>query len=179
MNEKNRLSAGGMIKKSGMMAVVCLAVSGLFLAGCAKVPEKLISPTLKIEPVMENNKPMYKMMLSAGIQNENNDVAFVNVKGTLFFTDPGKSDTRVFTVPFELPVILPFDTGIIELEKSYTEGEIMPLLRALGSNREKLANDKVLERSFTDARAIGFELNGYEKMNILDVLKEKMNEKNR
>jgi hypothetical protein len=163
------------LMKFAKTAVVSIVASGLIFAGCAKIPDKLVTPTLKIEPLVKDNKEMYKMMLSTGIQNENSDVAILNVKGTIFFSDTG---SRVLTVPFTIPVVLPFDTGIIEIEKTYAENEIMPLVTLLGSDKEKLLNDKVLERSFMDDKTIGFKLTGFEKKNILVVLKEKLNEKN-
>jgi hypothetical protein len=163
------------LMKFAKTAVSSIVVSGLIFAGCAKMPDKLVTPTLKIEPVVKDNKELYKMMLSTGIQNENSEVAFLNVKGTIFFSDTG---SRILTVPFTIPVVLPFDTGIIEIEKTYAENEIMPLVTLLGSDKEKLLNDKALERSFMDDKTIGFELTGFEKKNILDMLKEKLNEKN-
>ena len=156
-------------------ALIPVLMGALVLSGCAKMPEKLVSPTMKIEPVVKDNKELYKLMVSTGIQNENSDTAFVDMKGSVVFLD-GK--TRVLAIPFTLPVILPFDTGIIEAEKTYTESEIMPLVTLFGSDKEKLMNEKVLERSFIDEKNITFELTEYGKKNILDLLKDKVNEKN-
>lgn len=164
-----------MIIKSMKMALTVILGSALVCIGCAKIPEKLVSPTLKIDPVVKDNKELYKLMVSTGIQNENNDTAFINMSGLIVFKDGGN---RVMTVPFNLPIVLPFDTGIIEAEKTCTESEIMPLVVLLGSDKEKLLNEKGLERSFIDEKIIGLELAGYEKKSILNVLKEKVNEKN-
>jgi hypothetical protein len=164
-----------MIMKSIKMTLIVILGSGLVCIGCAKMPEKLVSPTLKIEPVVQENKELFKLSLNTGIQNENSDTAFINMKGLIVFNDAG---TRVLTVPFNLPIVLPFDTGIIEAEKTYTESEIMPLVLLLGSDKEKLLGEKVLERSFIDEKNISLELTGCEKKNILMVLKEKLNEKN-
>ncbi len=161
--------------KSVKTALIVLLGSGIVFIGCAKMPEKLVSPTLKIEPVIKDNKELFKLSLNTGIQNENSDTAFINMEGTIVFTDAGK---RVLTIPFKLPIVLPFDTGIIEVEKTCTESEITPLLVLLGSDKEKLMNDKALERSFIDEKNISFDLTGCEKKNILDVLKDKVNEKN-
>lgn len=170
---------GTMVMKNLAKFFLCAAAAaGLLLSGCARIPEKLISPTLKIEPAVENNASAYKLMLSTGIQNENSDTVFLNMNGVIFFKGPGKSGDRIFSVPFELPVVLPFDTGIIEIEKTYPEAEIIPLIRLLGSDQDRLAADRSLERSFGDDKTIGFELTGYEKKDILDVLKDKVNEKN-
>ncbi len=164
-----------MIMKNIQTALIAILGTGVVFIGCAKMPEKLVSPTLKIEPVIQDNKELFKLSLSTGIQNENSDTAFVDMKGLIVFKD-GK--TRVLTVPFHLPIVLPFDTGIIEAEKTFTESEVMPLVVLLGSDREKLLNEKVLERSFIDEKNIGLELTGCEKKNILDVLKDKVNENN-
>jgi hypothetical protein len=161
--------------KFGKLTVLGLGASGLIFIGCAKMPDKLVTPALKIETVMKDNREMYKMMLSAGIQNENSDVVLLNVKGTIFFSEAG---SRILMLPFTIPVVLPFDTGIIEIEKVYTENEIMPLAALLGSDKEKLQKEKVIERSFVDDKNIGFELTGYEKKNILNILRDKLNEKN-
>jgi hypothetical protein len=162
----------------GFRAVIVILSSCLIVTGCAKLPDKLVTPTLKIETAMKDNQPVYKLLVNTGIQNENSDTALINVKGNIFFLDAGKAEKKVMTIPFELPIILPFDTGIIELEKTYTEKEIEPLLALMGSNKDKLQSDKNLERSFVDDKNIGFELTAYGKKNILDVLREKVNEKN-
>jgi hypothetical protein len=157
---------------------VCVLASLVFMTGCAKVPDKLVSPTLKIEMVVADNKEVFKLTLSTGIQNENSDVALTALKGRIVFYDSGKKGAPVMSLPFELPVILPFETGIIEIEKTYTENEIMPLVMAMGSDKEKLLADRGLERTFMDDKGIGLELISYNKEDILDILKGKLNEKN-
>lgn len=165
-----------MVSHSTRSVFIALCVFSLAFIGCAKVPEKLVSPTLKIEPVIKDGKELFRLMVSTGIQNENSSTAFLNMKGTICFKDEGSC---VLSVPFQLPVILPFDTGIIEVDKTYPENEIMPLIILLGSDKEKLINEKVLERSYIEEKNIGLTISGYEKKNILDLLKEKVNEKNR
>ena len=150
----------------------------LAFAGCAKIPDKLITPTLSIEPLVREGREVFMLSLSAGIQNENSGIAFLDMKGNVVFTDPAASRARVMAVPFEIPVILPFETGIIEIEKSYSEEEIMPLVTLLGSDKEKLVHEKILERAFIEKDRIGLELAGYQKKNIVDLLKDKVYEKN-
>lgn len=162
-----------MVMRRGI-ALSALIVIALNLAGCAKVPDKLITPTLSIETKGGED---YTLSLSAGIQNENSDIAFLNVKGYVVFYDPDSSGATVLAVPFELPVILPFDTGIIEVQKAYSEKEIMPLVNLMGSDREKLLNEKSMERTFIEKNKIGLELSGYQKKKILDLLKDKIHEK--
>ncbi len=170
-----RMKTLGMIMDNLKRALIAILLVSAGVIGCAKMPEKLVSPTFKIEPVIKDNRELFKLTLNTGLQNENSDTAFLDMKGLIVFKD---ADKRILAIPFRLPVILPFDTGIIEAEKTCTESEIMPLVVLFGSDREKLMNDKVLDRSFIDEKNIGFELTGYEKKNILDLLKEKVNEKN-
>jgi hypothetical protein len=156
-------------------AMVGLMVIALYLTGCAKVPDTLITPNLSIET---RNGEEYTLSLSAGLQNENSDIAFLNMKGDVIFYDPDRSGDTVLAVPFELPVVLPFDTGIIEVQKTYSEKEIMPLVNLMGSDREKLLSEKILERTFIEKNKIGLELSEYQKKKILDLLKDKIHEKN-
>lgn len=166
-------------KRITIVAVIVIMASGVILAGCAKLPDKLVSPTLKIESAVKDNKEAYKLMLSTGLQNENSDTALLNVKGNIVFSDNESSGTSILSIPFEIPVILPFDTGIIEIEKFYTEAEIMPLVNIMGADKEKLQTEKGLERSLTDDKNVALELKDYQKKDILDLLKEKVNEKNK
>ncbi|MBN2160641.1 MAG: hypothetical protein JW807_14730 [Spirochaetes bacterium] len=165
-------------KRITIVTVISIMASCVIELSCAKLPEKLISPTLKIETSVKDNKEAYKLMLSTGLHNENSDTALVDVKGNIVFTDPADSGGRVLSFPFELPVILPFDTGIIEIEKLFSEEEIMPLVNLMGADKEKLQNDGGLERSLTDDKNVALELTDYQKKSILDLLKEKVNEKN-
>jgi len=161
------------LKASAVVLAVCLAATG-----CAKLPEKLVSPMLKIEPALVDNREMYRLTLNTGLQNENNSTALLDVKGSVYFKAAGSKSPRVMTLPFVVPVILPFDTGLIDIEKTFAENEIMPLVKLLGSDREKLQSEKLLERTFMDDSTIGFEINGYAKKDIIDLLKERLNEKN-
>jgi hypothetical protein len=159
---------------ASVVFAVCLAA-----VGCAKMPEKLVTPTLRIEPAVVDNKEAYKLELNTGLQNENSGTALLNVKGAVFFKDAGSASHRVMTLPFEIPAILPFDTGLISIEKTFSESEIMPLVNLLGSDKEKLSADKALERAFTDDATLGFEITGYQKKDIIELLKERLNEKNK
>ena len=159
-------------------AAMCALLSACLLAaGCAKIPDKLISPIVKIEQAIKDNTEHYILRFNAGIQNENSSTALMNVTGAVSFVDPDGS-TMIMSIPFELPVILPLETGIIELTKTYPENEIMPLVILLGSDKEKLLKDKGVERSFFDDKIVKLEISGYKKDDIRDVLKDKLNEKN-
>ncbi len=146
-------------------------IAGIFFIGCIKVPDKLTSPTIKIEPVIKNNKEFYTMRLSAGISNENSDVVLMDVKGAVIFHDPNIEGQRI-SLPFELSAIFPFETGALEITKVYSETDIMPLLALLGTDKEKIVNNKGMERSLLDDRKVMLEITGYKKVNVLDALKK-------
>jgi hypothetical protein len=160
------------MKAAAVVLAVCLAATG-----CAKLPGKLVSPALKIEPAVVNNTEAYRLILNTGLKNENSNTALLDVKGIVFFLKDGSKSDRVLTLPFVVPVILPFDTGLIDIEKTFTEKEIVPLVKLLGSDMEKLKSEKVLDHMFMEDKSIGFEITGYAKKDIIDLLKEHVNEK--
>ena len=159
-----------MVKKGTWIAAVIALALGA--GGCAKTPEKLISPMLKIEPVVKDGKEAYRVMVSAGIQNENGDTAFLNVKGSVGFRNP-ENGTAVMTLPFSIPVILPYDTGVIEIDTTMEEPAVMPLVHLLGSDKEKLNTEKGLERTTLDEKIAMLAIDHCEKKNILKLLKER------
>jgi hypothetical protein len=148
----------------------------LLVAGCVKIPDKLESPVIKIEPVIQDNKEVYRLRFSAGIQNDNSSTALLDVKGAVSFVDP-EGGNRILSIPFEIPAILPFETGVIESAMVYPENEIMPLVNLLGSDREKLMKNKGLERSFFDDKIVKMKISDYRTEGILTLLGNKLNEK--
>jgi hypothetical protein len=148
----------------------------LLVAGCLKIPDKLISPMIKIEPVIQDNKEEYRLRFSAGIQNDNGSTALLDVKGAVLFVDP-EGGNRILSVPFEISAILPFETGVIESARIYPENEIMPLVNLLGSDREKLMKNKALERSFFDDKIVKVKISDYRTEGIISLLRNRFNEK--
>ena len=165
------------LKFHTMLTTGILSACLIFL-GCAKIPDKLLSPTIKIEPVIKDNKEVYNLKLNAGILNDNSDIALMDVRGAVVLYDPASKETQRITFPFEIPMILPFETGVIEIQKVYSENEIMPIVTLLGSDKEKLINDKGMERSILDDKKVKLDISGYKKESILDILKRKPDEKN-
>jgi len=161
------------------MLTVWMLSACLIFSGCAKIPDKLLSPTIKIEPMIKDNKEVYNLKLNAGIQNDNSDTALMDVRGAVVLYDPASKETQRITFQFEIPLILPFETGVIEIQNVYSENEIMPIVILLGSDKEKLINDKGMERSILDDKKVKLDISGYKKESILDILKRKPDEKNR
>ena len=168
-----------MTMKFFTMLTVWMLSACLIFSGCAKIPDKLLSPTIKIEPMIKDNKEVYNLKLNAGIQNDNSDIALRDVRGAVVLYDPASKETQRITFQFEIPLILPFETGVIEIQNVYSENEIMPIVILLGSDKEKLINDKGMERSILDDKKVKLDISGYKKESILDILKRKPDEKNR
>ena len=157
--------------------ILILLCAFLIMAGCTKIPEKLMSATVRIEQTIKDNKELYSLKLNGGIQNENSDIALMNVRGTIVFYNSGSGNATIMALPFTLPAVLPFETGVVEITKTYSENEIMPLVTLLGSDKEKLITDKGLERTLSDDKKVRLEISGYKKEKILDLIERKVNEK--
>jgi len=140
--------------------------------GCAKTPEKIVSPSIKIDINIVENKEVYILSFSGGIRNENNDVAFEKVKGEVRLID---GDGRaVCAIPFEVPVILPLDTGVLDLRIDKNETEIGPILSLLNVNRETLQEERTSSGNFIDEKNIELDDLIYKKRDVVELLEEKV-----
>jgi len=113
------------------------------------------------------------LKFSGGIKNENNETVFTGVKGTIAFIEP-ESGKQVLSLPFSLPVILPFDTGVIDIKKEYSEQEITPLIALLGLNKTELIKEKSTSSMFIDEKKVKIATLDYTKKNIISIIKEKV-----
>lgn len=172
-----------------------LIITAAVLIGCAKVPDSVENPVMKIDYAILNNAEQYTVTLSAGVTNENPAVAFRNVRGNIDIAEP--AGTGIFSrlgnllpwskravvrkFSFEIPVILPFQTGSIRVEETLTEEQMKPVMELLNIRKESLT---------ADTKGEGFSLNiedkyitlhftSLEKRNIHKLLKEKLDEKNK
>src|SRR5208337_4253465 len=143
--------------KFNTLIIIWTLTAGIIFTGCIKIPDKLMTPTIKIEPIIKDNKEFYSMKLSAGISNENSDIVLMDVKGVVVFYDQNGESQRII-LPFKLSAIFPFETGMIEINKVYSESEIMPLVILLGSDKEKILNEKGMERSLLDDKKATLEI---------------------
>lgn len=149
----------------------CPVVVTLFilLASCAPVPEAPVSPSLEIERTEENGREIYHFVFTAGIRNENNDTLFSDVSGRIVVTGGGKNE--LFTVPFSLPLILPFDTAIVENSFTRDADDARPILDAFDVDRERLSREKRISGIFIDESGVRIEGLKLTKKNILSHLK--------
>ena len=146
----------------------------LALAGCAKLPERIESPGLKIDYVVEDKNESFALRFSGGIKNQNPDTAFVDYKGQALFLDPAKKGEAVKVLDFTLPAVLPFDASIIDIKMVMKQDEILPIMKLLNIDLEKLKKDKSIEKFDIDERYIGLRYLSSKSMCITDLLKEKV-----
>ncbi|PKL38007.1 MAG: hypothetical protein CVV44_12625 [Spirochaetae bacterium HGW-Spirochaetae-1] len=159
-------------KNTAFLSGALFALVVLFFTGCTVKPENVASPSVKIDFAIQDNKEVYTVHFSGGIRNENNSVAFLNMKGTIRLIDP-ETKKAVDSFPFEVPVILPFDTGILDLQVVRTDAEIGPLLDLLKINREQLVSEGSSSGNFIEENDLVLTDLGYEKKNIITLLQEK------
>ncbi len=160
------------------LSVFIIFTAILFMPGCNKIPEKIQSPSIKIDLTENDNGKKYTVRFSGGIKNENSDTAFIGYKGNVVLADPSKDDKAVDSLSFSFPVILPFDSGIINIKAERSEEEVMQILELLNLSREKLIAEKSVERFNIDEKFIKLDTVTYKTRGIVKLLKDRLNEKN-
>ena len=155
-----------------------LFLSVVTAIGCAKKPDKIKSPSLKIDIILEGNKEEYVVKFTGGILNENSSVALKDIKGAIDFVDPDKGSETVASIPFELDIILPMSMGIVDLEKKFDENGIKPIIELFNLDREELVKNRGSEGIFIDDKYMRLDIASYKKEDIVTLLKGKIDEKN-
>jgi hypothetical protein len=168
-----------------------VVLASTLFAGCAKVPDTLHSPTVKISIDIVDNKEVYTLKFTGGIKNENSGYVLKNIRGTVVFKEAEKSSglfsrikklvpfigqPGVSAIPFEIGIIPPFEMGIIDFEKGFTEKEIIPLADLLMINRDDLVKNRVADDVNVDNKNLSLSIDSFSKVNILNLLKEKVHE---
>lgn len=150
--------------------LLCAAV--LIFSSCAKIPQEVVSPAISVKAVKGGEAEMVNLNFTGGIKNENDSTVFLNVKGEIAVMD--RSSNVLLTVPFELPSVLPFETGIIQEELSGTKEKIAPLLNEAGIDTEKFFKTGESENFFPDDNKIVLKKLSLEKKGIVEILEEKV-----
>lgn len=151
---------------------ITIILAGLALiTSCAKTPEKILSPSVKAEVIQAEDKN-FAIYFTGGIKNENDSTAFINVEGTaLLLNDSGE---KLLTVPFKIPAVLPFETGVIK-EKIDIKGETAEKVFAMLSvSPEKLGTPDEPGNRFIEDRNIRLDSIKFEKKDIVKLLGEKV-----
>lgn len=151
--------------------VVCGAAV-LLLSSCAKIPEEVVSPALSLKAVKGDESNMVSINFTGGLKNVNDSTVFLNVKGEVAVIDSEKN--ILLKIPFTLPSILPFETGIIQTEISMKSGEVAPLFTEFGVDAEKFIKSGESQNFFPDEGKIILKKLSLEKRGIVEILEGKV-----
>ncbi len=157
-----------------MKRYILIALVLTVITGCAKVPDEVLSPSIRVESTVTEDREVYTLNFSGGIPNENKDVVLSNVKGDVVLFDPAQKNGRSVRLSFEIPVILPFDTGIIDIHRDFSEKEILSLVDILNIDREEFFENRGIDNLYIDEKNIVLDDLDYRKENIITVLKRKV-----
>jgi len=149
----------------------------LFIAGCAQMPGEIMSPSMKIDIIIENNTEKYLVQFSGGIRNSNDNTCFTDCRGSVVLKDP-ETGTDVLSLAFDLPIVFPLSTGIVEIRETVEQDRIMPVLDLLEIDRESLLKERTSSTVFIDRDKAGLEIDSCSKKDIIEVLKGRTDEKN-
>ena len=150
----------------------------LMLSACTKVPKKVEFPTAVVGIELKDTYELYSFRLKGAIENENSDVALVDFKATIYFIDPGAKGVPVGSIPVEIPIILPFEKANIDLEQKGKDTAMLPIIGLVGINKEELSSQMPTTYKI-DERYIVIGDVSFKKRNIMDILREKADEKNK
>lgn len=157
---------------SSWKKIVLLSAAVLMFSSCAKIPQEVVSPAISVNAVKGEEAGMVNLNFTGGLKNINDSTVFLNVKGEIAVMD--SSENIVLTVPFELPSVLPFETGIIQEEISATREEITPLLKDSGIDTEKFFKNYESENFFPDDNKVILKKLSLEKKGIVEILEGKI-----
>jgi len=159
--------------KTNSIIILLLALL-ISISACVKKPDKLHTPSLKLNAAIRDNKEIYILKLSSGIENKNAGTAFTDLKGKISIIDPENESIEPVILPFEIPIILPFDIGIINIEKELPEKDIMRIIDILNINKEKFISAKGIDGRYIDEKNLDLDIISYQKEDILDILNDKI-----
>jgi len=148
-----------------------LSAAALIFTSCAKMPDRVLSPSIKagVEAGAEKN---YSLFFTGGIKNENSSTAFLNMEGRVkILSDSGEI---IATVPFKIPAILPFETGVIKEKIELKPEESVKLFAAFSISPEKLGTPEEQGTRFMEEKNIKLTSVKSEKKDILKLLGEKI-----
>lgn len=144
----------------------------LFLTACAKKPESPLSPSVKIGIEKNGEDKIFALNFTCGIKNENDSTAFVNVDGVIEIKNNG--GTAVLTVPFKIPAILPFETGVVQERVDLTAEQADPLLELLSIKKEQIESGEEQGNRFIEDQNIVLKKLDLEKKDIIELLRSKL-----
>lgn len=154
-----------------LKAVFFIAAAMLF-SSCAKVPQEIISPSISLKAGNSDEAGMVSLNFTGSLKNENDSTVFLNVKGEVAVLD--SKNNPLLHIPFDLPSILPFETGIIQVRMEKNRSDLEPLMRELAIDFDTLVKKGEPENRFPDEKMIVLKNLSLEKKGIAEILKGKL-----
>ncbi|TAL34433.1 MAG: hypothetical protein EPN93_11970 [Spirochaetes bacterium] len=153
----------------------------LVLAGCAKAPDRLESPSMTIRAHARDGKAAFTLTLAAALHNGTSDTVFLDYRARIVFRDPGKDvkETVATVLTLKVGSLYPFATAPVRIEVTGSAEEFAPLFAVFG-----IPPDEVVKAGSAEDIEIGDELIGLENItyrtaDIHTLIKERQNEKNK
>ncbi len=150
----------------------------IILLSCARVPDAIDSPSLKVDYSIENNSEVFTVFFSGGLRNENSDIVFSEVTGSADFYVKGNSQP-VERISFYLKEIMPFETGIIEAEEARTKESITGFLGLMELDRSQIVSDGTSGGFFPEPGSVTLSNLKFKKIPINKYIRGKVNEENK
>jgi len=160
------------LKKELILSLIML----LGITSCAKKPDIPLSPSVKINIEKKGEEKIFTAYFTCGLKNENDSTAFTNVEGIIEIKN--KNNAVVLSIPFKVPAILPFETGIVQERIELKPEHITPLLDLFSINIDKLDSGEEQGNRFIEEQYISIKKIKLEKKDIIELLRSKIaNEK--
>lgn len=162
------------LKKELVLSIVVI----LGITSCAKKPETPLSPSVNIIAEKNEAGKTYSAYFTCGLKNENDSTAFIDVEGIIDIRN--NNGSVVLSIPFKIPSILPFETGIIQEKIQLRPEQVNPLFDLLSIQVDKLDSGEEQGNRYIEEKNITVKRLGLKKMDIIELLRSKVNnEKNK
>jgi len=151
--------------------IVLCSIAVMFLSSCAKIPEEIVSPAFSFKPAGSDEPGVVSINFTGGLKNANDSTVFLNVKGEVAVMDNAKN--ILLKIPFSLPSILPFETGIIQTEISIKSEEAIPLFFEFGIDADNFFASREPQNFLPDDEKVVLKNFSLEKKGIVEILEGK------
>jgi len=155
-----------------LIKAICFMAGAMLFSACAKIPQEIISPSLSLKAGAAGEAGMVSLNFTGGLKNENDSTVFLNVKGEVAVMD--NKNNPVLLVPFTLPSILPFETGVVQVRLVKDRVELEPLMKEMGIDFDLLVKEGEPANRFPDENKVVLRNLSLEKKGIVEILKGKI-----
>jgi len=150
----------------------------MVLAGCARPPEKAENTNIRVFSEVKNDEEFFLLHLKSEITNENSMKALLDVKGAIYLSDGLSESKDAIEIPFDIPIMFPFSQGEISSVKRMNESDVLSLVQILGIDKDDFLANRTIDEVQLNSRFVSMKILSWKSENIIDVLKDRVNEKN-